>query len=291
MTRKLWSIIMMLVAVWSTTHAQLLYEVSGNGLTSPSYLFGTHHLAPISILDSVSEALPALERSQCVVGEIDMLHLDAMAMAMKMRPYMMAPADSTLHAVMGDSIYKVSQQRYRDLCGMDLALFDSMRPIVAQTVAATTLINRELPGYNPEEQLDMYLQRLGESSGKEIVPLEKAEEQAAILYATLPISSQVQGLLDMLDNPQEQIDNVRKLNAAYMARDLQMLQEISTAEESDPAFMEALLQRRNAAWMKALPPLMHDKPAFVAVGALHLTGPDGLVERLRTEGYKVKPLP
>ena len=41
------------ICVAFSANAQLLWKVSGNGLTQPSYIIGTHHLAPFSIMDSV----------------------------------------------------------------------------------------------------------------------------------------------------------------------------------------------------------------------------------------------
>ena len=41
-------------------NAQLLWKISGNGLTKPSYLFGTHHVAPLSVIDSVPGLMDAL---------------------------------------------------------------------------------------------------------------------------------------------------------------------------------------------------------------------------------------
>ncbi len=42
------------------SNAQLLWEVTGNGLSKPSYLFGTHHIAPVSVMDSVPGFASAL---------------------------------------------------------------------------------------------------------------------------------------------------------------------------------------------------------------------------------------
>ena len=77
--------------------AQVLYKVEGNGLKNPSYIFGTHHLAPISVIEEFGATGPFNE-SQQVVGEIDMTQ-DQMSIGMAMQPHMMAPADSTLSKV------------------------------------------------------------------------------------------------------------------------------------------------------------------------------------------------
>ena len=48
----------------------LLWKISGNGLAQPSYIFGTHHLFPVSFLDSVAGAKEAFALSGQMVGEL-----------------------------------------------------------------------------------------------------------------------------------------------------------------------------------------------------------------------------
>ena len=59
----------------------------------------------------------------------------------------------------------------------------------------------------------------------------------------------------------------------------------------EPGEAEKLLDNRNKAWMTQLPSLFSEQSTFVAVGALHLSGKNGLVNLLRAQGYTVKPLP
>ena len=51
--------------------------------------------------------------------------------------------------------------------------------------------------------------------------------------------------------------------------------------------MRALLQGRNATMAERAAPLLASGGAFIAVGALHLAGKTGLVERFRAQGYTV----
>ena len=42
--------------------------------------------------------------------------------------------------------------------------------------------------------------------------------------------------------------------------------------------------------MNQLPDLIKQEPYFIAVGALHLVGPEGLIEQLKQLGYEVTPI-
>jgi uncharacterized protein YbaP (TraB family) len=51
-----------------------------------------------------------------------------------------------------------------------------------------------------------------------------------------------------------------------------------------------MIKDRNKEWMKKIPSLLKTGAQFIAVGALHLAGPYGLVEQLKQIGYTVTPI-
>lgn len=291
--KRLKHILVALLLFLTTLQAssQVLYKVEGNGLTEPSYIFGTHHLAPLSMIETFGVTEP-FNRSKQVIGEIDMTQ-DQMAMGMAMQPHMMAPADSTLSKVISPEDFAVINEEFKKwspMPGVDLKMFDAMKPMVATAIVAVGMSAQAMPGYNPTEQLDTYFQVQGKADGKEIVPLETAEEQAVILYDTTPIAHQAEALVEMLKDPAEAIQSVKDLTAAYNAADLDKMLELSEKEDEHPEFMLALLDRRNANWLTKLPALMKQAPSFIAVGALHLAGRQGIIEGLRNLGYTVTPV-
>lgn len=272
--------------------AQVFYKVSGNGLEHPSWIFGTHHLAPLSILDSIPSARQALEESDQVVGELDMT-VGQMALGMALQPFMMAPADSTLRDLIApedfDRISKVFEQ-YAPMPGMTLETFSMMRPMVASSVVSIGAISRSMPGFNPQEQLDTYFQTVAKEKGKKVTGLETPELQGRLLYTTTPLVVQAASLVEMLDNPEKIVEQGKKLNKYYMAQDIESLLTLMEGEEETSEFMEALLDRRNADWLTKLPAILSEGSNFVAVGALHLVGDQGIVNGLRKLGYTVEPV-
>ncbi len=85
------------------SNAQLLWEVTGNGLSKPSYLFGTHHIAPVSVMDSVPGFASALASADKVYGEMVMSEAQTPQSQQVMLTYAMAPQDSTLTSVLPPS--------------------------------------------------------------------------------------------------------------------------------------------------------------------------------------------
>ena len=84
------------ICVALSANAQLLWKVSGNGLSSPSYIMGTHHLAPLSVKDGITGLQKAMDETQQVYGELKMSDIQSPATIQKMQKMMMIESDTTL---------------------------------------------------------------------------------------------------------------------------------------------------------------------------------------------------
>ncbi len=216
-----------------------------------------------------------------------------MELQMAMQPHMMAPADSTLTKVLPADEFPALNEEFKKwapMQGMELSMLDPMKPMVVTTMVTVGIVSGQIPDYNPNEQLDTWFQATGAANGKKIVPLETAEQQAALLFDFTPISLQAEALVEMLKDPQKSVDSAKKLTEAYMKQDLPAMLELSEKDDEHPEFMEALLDKRNADWLTKLPDIFNDGSTFVAVGALHLAGDKGVIEGLRKLGYTVTPM-
>ena len=271
--------------------AQIFYQIEGNGLENPSYLFGTHHLAPLNVVEE-NNVMDYFDRCEQVIGEIDLTQ-DQMSLAMKMQPYMMAPQDSTLSMLISAEDYAFISDEFKKWApypGMELSMLEGMRPMVVSTMVSVKMISDDLQGFDLSQQLDTYFQNSAKEKGKDIVALETPEFQAEMLYGSTPIIYQAEMLVELLKNPEKSIESVKKLNTAYANQDLDTMFAMSEENDEHPEFMEALLDRRNADWLIKLPDLINNKTSFIAVGALHLAGDKGLIEGLRRLGYTVTPV-
>ena len=275
----------------TSASAQIFYKIEGNGLEKPSYLFGTHHMAPISIIETYN--LPQyMDETEQVVGEIDLTQ-DPMAIGMAMQSHMLAPADSTLSKVIPPEDYLIIDEEFKKwapIPGADLTMFEPLKPMVVTTTVTAGIMSKQIPDYDPQNQLDTYFMKKGQQDGKKITGLETPEFQASVLFDITPISVQAEDLVEMLKEPQKLVDSSKKLNDAYMSANLDKMMELTEDEDSNSEFMIAILDKRNAEWLTKLPDIMADAPAFIAVGALHLAGDKGLVEGLRKLGYTVSPV-
>ena len=282
---------LLLSSLGLSASAQIFYQIEGNGLENPSYLFGTHHLAPLNVVEE-NNVMDYFDRCEQVIGEIDLTQ-DQMSLAMKMQPYMMAPQDSTLSMLISAEDYAFISDEFKKWApypGMELSMLEGMRPMVVSTMVSVKMISDDLQGFDLSQQLDTYFQNSAKEKGKDIVALETPEFQAEMLYGSTPIIYQAEMLVELLKNPEKSIESVKKLNTAYANQDLDTMFAMSEENDEHPEFMEALLDRRNTDWLIKLPDLINNKTSFIAVGALHLAGDKGLIEGLRRLGYTVTPV-
>lgn len=288
--KKLAFTIFILLCVVISAQAQILYKVSGNGLEKPSYLFGTHHLAPLSVFTENADAQEAFASAGQIVGEID-IEGNPLQVSAKMTPYMLAPIDSTLSKVIPSEQYAEADSLLQEILKtpeITLKTFEIFKPAVLTQQITVTIIIQNMPGYKAEEQLDYYFQLLGIEEGKKILAFETVEQQAEILFRSQSIQSQAEELLGILANPQDLVLEAQKLNNAYLAQDIDAMFQMAIAEDIDPDFFEKLTTQRNNNWIQQLPEIMKADSTFVAVGCLHLAGETGLVQQLRNLGYTVE---
>lgn len=144
-------------------------------------------------------------------------------------------------------------------------------------------------GMQAETGADQALTRDAKAGAKTVRYFETPEDQLRF-FADLPLKVQVQMLEDSLDAADETPEETRETQAAWISGDIDRLGDkvVSQMRRQRPALYDALVRRRNAAWVKVLEAEMAGQgTAMVNVGALHMVGRDGLVVQLRKRGFKV----
>src|SRR6476620_3755556 len=113
------------------------------------------------------------------------------------------------------------------------------------------------------------------------------------IFDKIPYKLQAKQLYQVINhiNDKGGEDEMQILTNAYRRQQLEKLEEITKKEDMGmSSFIDLLLYSRNANWAKKLHQLMQDKSLVVAVGAGHLPGAKGVINLLRTAGYKVEPV-
>lgn len=280
------------LGAWS----QLLWRVDGNGLSKPSYLMGTHHMAPASFIDSISGLGDALNACDAVYGELREEELSSPAAQQRMAQALIAPGDSTLDKVLTPSEYAVVKRvvdGYMAPMGVTVEMFNMLKPQALSLQLQVIQSTMCFPDYDPDNQIDATVQRRGKAAGKQLGAFETVDDQIKVLLAET-IKEQARGLVEMCEYNDDYKRVIDEQCKAYIGQDIDFLygQVLDPGVGSTPtdAELERLLWGRNRNWVGQLVKLMPEKSIFVCVGAGHLPGDKGLIALLRGAGYTVTPV-
>ena len=116
------------ICVAFSANAQLLWKVSGNGLNQPSYIIGTHHLAPFSIMDSIAGLKKAMNETQQVYGEMKMSEMQSPATMEKMQKAMMIESDTTLNSLLSPKDFETVNKFCKENLMVDLNMTPKLKP-------------------------------------------------------------------------------------------------------------------------------------------------------------------
>lgn len=289
------SLIIAVMAVALACQAQLLWKVSGNGLGRPSYIFGTHHMAPASMIDQIAGMNAAIDGCDIVVGEIEKDSLMSQESQMKMAGFMIAPVDSTLDKLYTPDEYAEVEKvfnKYFGAMGVKLAQMKSLKPNAISTQLQAMQAIKYFPNFDANNLIDMAVQERANEAGRPSLGLETLQEQIDLLF-NAPMTEQAKSLLEACR--QDEFFQVQSsaLAEAYMHQDLDKLMQVMTdatmGGDSEEA-MEALIYSRNRNWAEKLEKMMPERACLVCVGAGHLPGAKGLLQILRDKGYTVEPM-
>jgi uncharacterized protein YbaP (TraB family) len=262
----------------------LLWEISGNGLQKPSYLFGTYHFAGKDFIDTMKVLNEKLNQTDIVVGE---LLIDS-TLTSRLVPYMIM-TDNSLDKLLTATEYQNVAEYLKKVSGYDLKTFNIMKPVTVQmTILQFTAPKTTITPTNPA--LDRYIQDYGKANHKLVIGLETAEDQAIVLFGA-SLARQKELLLKSVGDDKKNKRESQKLYDSYITQNLDELEKLFVkSDDYTKEELDLMLKTRNAKWMAQLPDLMQNGSLFIAVGAGHLVGQDGLIKALKAKGYTIKPV-
>jgi len=279
--------------VFSQTNAgktgALLWKISGKDLDKPSYILGTFHLKPAAFLDSIPGARAALLSAEQVVGELTLN--DMGNMQLQVQQAMMMPADTTYQMLYSEEDYQFVSKQLTASMGAGLDQLKMLIPAGIDMVYVMMTYQKYFPNVNPSNVIDVAVQSIATENNKPILGLETVNDQIHALFGE-PLKRQAELLLCSLKNQDYEISQAETVIEYYDRFDLNKLYEIMMSDDnpcsSSQEEMNKLNKDRNDSWVKILPGIMKERSSFIAVGALHLAGEEGILNQLEKLGYKVE---
>ncbi len=273
-------ILVFLFLVGQTAFAQekgILFEISGNNLQKPSYIFGTMHLLCKADFEMSQEMISKINSAELLAMEMD---LDDPTIGFKMLGKMKMRGDTSLSDLMPAARYDSLRTYLKDSLNLPPMMFQKTKPFLIYSLILTKLL--------PCETLMLENEIMKIGKGKKVIGLETLDFQMGLMDK---MSYQVQAdyLLETLADKEKSILEFQEMAEAYKKRDLEILLKSIDAEKGMMAdFENEMLHKRNLAWIPEIKKLVSDKSTFIAVGAGHLGGPKGVLQLLKNEGFTIK---
>jgi uncharacterized protein YbaP (TraB family) len=273
----------------------ILWKVEKQGRPA-SYLFGTVHLTDDRVT-ALSPAVKAgLNDSKIVALEVSDLSENATASVIaQSAPLVMFTDGRRLDNLLSTTEYDAVKSII-GRSGMPVDLAAVFKPWIVSMILSVSDCERDKV-QKGARVLDMKIAEMGKARGLEVVGLETIPAQIEAL-AAVPEQQQLDMLrasLKFADRTNDMMETLvqlylnRKITAA-MPFQIALAREAGVTDQAFVGFQEKLLVERNVKMLDVAAPLLDQGGVFVAVGALHLPGDQGLVALLRDGGYTVSPI-
>jgi uncharacterized protein YbaP (TraB family) len=253
----------------------LFWEISGNGLTKKSYLYGTMHVndkVSFHLSDSFFKNLLSCD---IVANESDPETWGELGDLMKRDNY-----NSYAKFYTEFYLFPSNKETIKTIFNKDTNYFKNM----------LSGAEGDQADFQENTVLDMFIYQTGRKYKKKIVGLENAKESMLSILQikeddATPKEENRLLMMKIIKNR----NPIEVLKEYYRAKDIVMMDSIYKLMLSKKAHF-ALIENRNRIMAESIDSIAKTGSLFSAVGAAHLGGKKGIIELLRQKGYTVKPI-
>ena len=265
-----------------TTENALLWEITGNDLTEPSYIFGTIHLIPAEdyFFNEIMEE--KLEKCKTLAMEIDinMSLSDQISMVKKI----ILPDNKSLSDFMTKEDYKKFSDYILDSLKIKKSKWNKiikLKPMFSASIILTELMPKT-------KTYEIELNKLAKKKKMNIIGLETADYQIDVLNS-ISIEKQVEMIsADYFTG--DPINELLEIVSIYKNQNINKMLELYKGDDTMLEFEDELLINRNNNWIPVIEKQIKIGSTFIAVGAMHLPGETGILNLLKQKAYIVIPV-
>lgn len=278
--KKLFFTFYLTYIVFSGFAQSLLWRVSGPGIQSPSYLYGTIHIQDSRVFAFDSTVWHCFNSCEALAVEVLLDQLDYSVV----REQMLLPKDQSIAKMLSKEDYTILDSLCKAKLGVGAIFFSNMKPFFL----SSALQQADLPVEEPLA-LDLFFLRQARNRGMYCHGLEEYMDQIKATDA-ISIDDQLKILRQTLHETADVAASFDSLVLAYLAFDMSMIAEMLNDTTLPDNFNQVLVEKRNKTMYKGFRKLAKKQRVFCAVGAAHLPGDKGLIGLLRKKGYTVEPV-
>lgn len=274
----------------------LLWEISGNGLQTPSYVYGTIHLIPAEHYFLPEGTMTAIDQSKKMIFEIDMASMNDMGQMMKIMPKLMMKNGTKLKDLVSNDDYEKIGAKFKDM-GLPMFFLESIKPFFLSAFLSVDMKSfKEEGGFGKGmKSYEMEFNTLAKTKNMETGGVETLDDQINMVDS-IPYNLQAEMLVSQLESGES--SSLDKLAQIYKTQDIVGMQNLMNEKDENGKleneimkdYEHVLLDDRNKRWIPKMSEEMKKQTTFFAFGAAHLAGKNGVLPLLQAAGYKIKPL-
>ena len=269
--------------------AQVLYEVSGNSAKAKSYILATNRLVEMQFLDTIPNVFKCFGRCHIVVTEFAMQDYEALA---ALRQAAILPDSVKLTNFYSEKEYEYIDNSLRINLGMGLDKLCRMKPSYLTEMFRTELMKQWLQ-YDEQKSMENFFENVAAERNIPVIGLDNIGETMYMLFDREPFHWQCKELLKVIEYPENEVKQQRKLRNMYRdGRLTDMAYQVESPDNTTSISYSdyQVYAQRNQQWVKRLKPHLSKGGAFITLNAIYLGGEKGLLQQLRAAGYKVRPV-
>ncbi|MBA2421947.1 MAG: TraB/GumN family protein [Chitinophagales bacterium] len=263
----------------------LLWKIYGNGLENSSYLYGTMHLKDSRVFHFADSVMAKFEECEALAMEV-VLSDDVQLQLMK---GLLMDSGYVLKKLLEVSQYDSIDTYCRKNLGYSISQLDRLKPIYSSVILAQAKLSATSKFTEKEKFLDEYFQHLAIASKKNVFALETVEEQLSV-FDLLSYKQQADLLMETVRTAPGDTLDLETLINLYLLNDLENMMKFENDFNLPDSLYNSLFTRRNHHMTDGIDTMIRKQSTFIAVGAGHLGGEEGLVNLLRRRGFNVIPI-
>lgn len=262
--------------------SSLLWKITGPDMESESYLFGTMHLIE-------KEYFLFPKKLQKLVSKTDQLVMEIAGLPNQMdaMKYVMLDEGSFFdffNEAQTDTILRWAKAEFKMEEPAFRAAFSKMKPFVIVQMAT------QVQFMGKTESYEMTFDEIAKEHEIPMKGLETIEQQMSF-FDELTDEQQVEMVMAGIRDAEESIETMREMQQTYVSQNVDALYQMINEDDGVISEEQAkFLDNRNANWIPQIKELIKSTNSFIAVGAGHLGGPNGVIRLLEKEGYTLTPL-
>jgi len=291
MRNQILTLLFLICSIFSTAqntpkekYQSLLWEITGNGLTKPSYLFGTMHVSTKTVFHLSDSFYNAIAQCDAVSLEVNPQEWQAeLFRTQTSQANYIGYAFSNINEYMNEKSFRFDQNYEEKI----------KRALSDEPMEINALLYRTVQGLSDFQEntyLDLYVYQTGRRLGKKALGVEDYVASQKIMLEATEDMAKEKRKIKFTTEGDNIFDFQKKLQDAYRKGDLDELDSLNKKMVFSDAFNEKFLYKRSEIQANSIDSIIKKESLFASVGAAHLPGERGVIALLRKKGYSLRPV-